>query len=63
MYDDDIILCVRANKNTCSNLKKIFKIYAEVMGQEVSRDKTRIYFPRHYKSTFKRQIARDLGFS
>lgn len=43
-------------------LKKII-IYAEIIRQEVSKDKTRIYFPIHCQDISKRNIIRDLDFA
>lgn len=47
MYAYDIILCVHANKKTCVNLKQILNTYAEIIGQKVSNEKSRIKIPKH----------------
>lgn len=38
MNADDIILCLRANKKTCTNLNKILKLYFDI-----------VYFPKYGK--------------
>lgn len=62
LYADDILVACKANTQNASSVAQLFKTYNVWSGQEVSTEKSRIFFSANTPRIMERVIKDFLGF-
>lgn len=63
MYTYDIMLCFKANKKSCSNIRRVLDRYYNIIGKKVNASKSRVYLPKNCSISTKCRISNLLGIS
>lgn len=63
MFADDLLLCGQASTKHMKCTLDTMHLFGEMLGQQISQEKTRIFFSKNVSDSSRRQLVQMSGFS